>query len=204
MISDRTALKVEPAADGSIFLTSSTSRQIELPGLKLRSRKGPGPLPGDQPFMGVLHLSSRPRAYLDNLAPSRARQGVARCVSQAELEGLLDRDLRIHGSDYLNRIRDDAARLARKLDRVAECTKLNRLIGALLGTQNADLVSPVAAARALGRAYDPARVELFTKLADLLSKTDAPYRMQRDEEEALLPFFEAYFSNFIEVNRICS
>ncbi len=67
-------------------------QNLALPGVTLRSREGMGPLPGDTPFLG-LHMASRARAYLENMPASRARKGVARRLSRAELEQRLEGDL---------------------------------------------------------------------------------------------------------------
>lgn len=73
LIADRTALENAPASDGSVCLITARGRDIPLPGLTLRPRRGPGPLPTDRPFLGELFLSSTARAYLENMRPSRAR-----------------------------------------------------------------------------------------------------------------------------------
>ena len=44
LIVDRTAIESRPAADGSIFVISDRKRDIELPGITIRSRKGAAPL----------------------------------------------------------------------------------------------------------------------------------------------------------------
>ena len=76
LVADRTALENAPASDGSICLITARGQNIPLPGLTLRPRRGPGPLPTDRPFLGELFLSSTARAYLENMRPSRARGGL--------------------------------------------------------------------------------------------------------------------------------
>src|SRR3546814_15164113 len=75
MIVDRTAIENRPAADGSIFVVSDRKRDIELPGITIRSRSGLPPLQSDRPFIGGLFLSSTARAFLDNMIASRKRGG---------------------------------------------------------------------------------------------------------------------------------
>src|SRR5690349_2025556 len=48
LIADRTALENRPAPDGSIFLISGHWRDIKLPGVTLRPRKGAPPLDSDR------------------------------------------------------------------------------------------------------------------------------------------------------------
>jgi hypothetical protein len=193
LIADRTALENRPAADGSIFLIADHKRDISLPGVTLRPRKGAPPLASDRPFIGGLHIVSPARAYLENMRPSRARSGVARTLSQREIENRLDEILRYNGEAALQQIRDDARKIAPKLRLRAEFKRLDNLIGAL----RAALKSPIAAARAAGLPYDPSRLDLLQRLFADLTATAPVTRLARPSGPAL-PFFEAYFSNFIE------
>jgi hypothetical protein len=61
LIADRTALENRPAADGSLFLIADHKRDIALPGVTLRPRKGSPPLESDRPFIGNLRISSPAR-----------------------------------------------------------------------------------------------------------------------------------------------
>ncbi len=200
LVADRTALEGRPAPDGSVFLAARSTRTVELPGLVLRARRGVGPVEGDQPFIGGLYLSSPARAYLENVAPARRRRGVARRVSRVELEQRLDDDLRTRGEDWLNRLRDQARTIAPALGLEDESREIDALIGTLLGTRRARVASDIARARVAGLPFDPHRLELFAALRLELSRTDAPRRPDPDRpgERVHLPFFEAYFSNFIE------
>ena len=47
LIADRTAIENRPAADGSIFVVSERKRDIDLPGITIRSRSGAPPLESD-------------------------------------------------------------------------------------------------------------------------------------------------------------
>src|SRR5713101_5026069 len=58
LIADRTALENRPASDGSVFLIADHKRDIALPGVTLRPRKGPPPLESDRPFIGSLRIAS--------------------------------------------------------------------------------------------------------------------------------------------------
>lgn len=202
LIADRTAIENRPAADGSIFVVSNRKRDIELPGITIRSRSGAAPLDSDRPFIGGLFLSSTARAFLDNMVPSRRRGGdVSRTLTRAELEGRLDDVIRRSGADGLNALRDEARRIAPLIGREAEYEALDRLIGALLGTREDRLASERAKARGAGTPFDPERLKLFETLHGELRDT-APYSRpaeQRPEQaRSVLAFYEAYFSNFIE------
>ena len=198
LIADRTALENRPASDGSVFLIADRKRDIILPGAILRPRRGPPPLESDRPFIGGLRIASTARAFLENLRPSRARSGVARTLSQLEIEARLDELLRRSGEEALQRLRDDARGLSDTLDLRTEFERLDNLIGTLLGTRNAPLHHPSAIARAAGQPYDPARLDLLQLLFAELSATAPVSRPVRPMDGPALPFFEAYFSNFIE------
>jgi hypothetical protein len=145
-------------------------------------------------------MASRARAYLENLPRARARKGVARRLSRAELEQRLEGELSVRGENYVNTLRDDARKLASSLGLVDELKELDTLIGALLGTRDARLHTERGSARAAGMPYDPKRLELFGRLHTDLLKEAPAQRLEpsRPGEERYLPFFEAYFSNFIE------
>src|SRR5262244_2549195 len=74
LIADRTALENRPAGDGSVFLIADHKRDIVMPGVTLRPRKGRPPLDSDRPFIGDLRIASPARAFLENMRPSRARE----------------------------------------------------------------------------------------------------------------------------------
>jgi hypothetical protein len=198
LIADRTALENRPAADGSVFLVADHKRPIILPGITLRPRKGPPPLDSDHPFIGNLRVASPARAFLENMRPSRARNGIARTVSRREIEERLDEMLRRSGETALQRLRDDARKIAAPLGLPGEFEQLDALIGTLLGTRDVPLKSPVGLARAAGLPYDPARLDLFQRLFAELAGSAPETRLAHPTDGTALPFFEAYFSNFIE------
>lgn len=198
LIADRTALENRPAPDGSVFLIADHKRAIDLPGVTLRPRKGPPPLESDRPFIGDLRIASPARAFLENMRPSRARTGIARTLSLREIEERLDEILRHSGENALQRLRDDARQISAQLGLQDEFQHLDNLIGTLLGTRNAPLKSLIALARAAGHPYDPQRLDLFQRLFTELSGTAPVTRLARATDGPALPFFEAYFSNFIE------
>lgn len=201
LISDRTALENQPAEDGSVFLISAKIREIKLPGLTLRPRKGHGPLESDLPFMGT-RLASTARAWLENMRPSRSAKGrVSRTLTPAERETRLETMLRLQGEDSLNRIRDEARAVAPKLGLEKEAGELGELIGTLLGTRDAPVTTATARARLAGKPFDPNRITLFETLFAALRDhvpVDRPAPQLPADENANLSFFEAYFSNFIE------
>jgi fido (protein-threonine AMPylation protein) len=201
LVADRTALEHAPAPDGSVFLVAARGGNVALPGITLRARRGAGPQPDDFTLRDNLHCMSTARALLENIRPTRARQGAARTLKRAEIETWLEHFLRNGGKERLNALRDQIKRLAPRLKLEPAGRELDDMIGALLGTREATLRSPTAKARARGTSYDPRRVELFENLHDALRKfPPEPVRPWHPTGQAAInqAFFEAYFSNFIE------
>lgn len=202
VIVDRSAVHAGPTGSGSLFLDvgpgASGRRPLVLPGLIIRSRGGPGPIQGDTEF-AELYISSRARAALDNLRPSRARSGEPRTLKRDELEEWLDRLARTRGDEALNDLRDQARAIAPALNALPEFRELDSLIGALLGTRDSDrIVSEVGRARAAGMGYDRDRLALFETLRGELASQTFPERFESSDPLRLAAFFEAYFSNWIE------
>lgn len=198
---DRSAVEPRPAEDGSIFLDSgpepTNPSPVRLPGLALRPRSGPGAIDGDMQF-GPLHRSGETRTALDNMRPSRARAGIARTLSAAELEEWLERIARNRGEADLLRIRDEAREIAPRLAAEAEQRRLDELITALLGSGDSHLVTESARARGRRRPFDAARVALFESLHGVLAGLVPAARPEPGDPRRVFAFFEAYFSNFIE------
>jgi hypothetical protein len=129
---------------------------------------------------------------------TRARRGLARRLSTEEIEERLDGMLRHSGEAALLRLRDESREVAEKLKLPDEFRRLDGLIGTLLGTRGELLRAPVAIARAAGLPYDPARLDLMQRLHAELASAAPVTRPARLTDGPALPFFEAYFSNFIE------
>lgn len=203
VVVDRSAIEAKPAEDGSLFLDIGNSRKrrepLRLPGLTIRPRSGPGPIDGDMPFMDGLHFAGPARKFLDNMRSSRAgRAGIARTLSRAEVEDELIRLASVRGSEALNELRDKAREIAEPLEATAEMEALNKTIGAVLGTHEAELKTPAARARRRGFGFDPRRLELFDALQAQLMQIPLPHRAEQPDSFPALSFIEAYFSNWIE------
>lgn len=202
LVSHRSALEGRPTDSGDIFLTYTYTKQVVLPGLRVHLMKGPRPVPTDLPFMNGLSISSRPRAFLENLCLARGRAGIRKTLPISGIEERLDRICQAQGAEALNAIRDAARKLTVPLRMEDSFRQLNAMIAAILRTRPAvGLTSPSAKARSLGMPYDSGRLELFGTLFTALTQAELPVRKERRtsaEETQLLSFFEAYFSNYIE------
>lgn len=201
VISQRTALELKPTSDGSVFITGRYHRTLKLPGVTVHMVPGSGPAEGDVRFGAHLWIASPARAYLENLKPSRRRNGEGRALSQAEIEDRLERMLRVSGEKSLNDLRDAAKRVAPALDLTKELAKLEDLIGRLLGSRTGGLSGPAARARVAGLPYDADRIPLFDALVSELRSRPAVDRPRVAHGERAFDneaFFDAYFSNYIE------
>ena len=209
LISHRSALASDPTATGEVFLTGPYRRDIELPGLTLRIRKGPGARPSDVRIptaTGTARRSSDARALLENLQISRSTNAGApdaperrRTIGKGGVEQWLERLLSREGAGGLNKVRDQARQVAEELDLTPQFKRLDGIIGALLGTRRVKLEHPQAIARARGTPYDEKRLKLFQVVADYLHE-DPPRipSVQAPIDQNLQAFVESYFSNYIE------
>lgn len=203
VISYRSAFDARPFQGGLVISRGRTRRDLNLPGLTVHVVPGPGPLLDaevNDTSLGALYLASDPRRHLENL--TRGRGWSNRVLPQQAVEESLDRILMVGGEHRLNQLRDQARAIALALGHETQSTRLDHLIGALLGTHEAKkLTAKQSLARAAGRPYDPLRLELFDALFASLNggalseiPDPAPTGVAREN----FAFFEAYFSNYIE------
>lgn len=197
----RSAFDGMAGRDGVIFLNSSYNRSYEYPGLTVVLVKGAGPQPGDPPISGRrMHFPSLPRLMLENLTIDR--HPLRRCAPIAEVEKRLTMICESRGESHLNALRDEARQLAPLLGLTREFGKLDKLIGAILGTRpKQTLTDPSARAAALGLPYDTSRIALLDALVvELRTRNFAPLPDSTGNGAAAThqAFLESYFSNFIE------
>ncbi len=198
----RSAVLARPTEEGRLYVDAGNRKSVdtvEVGPLDITLRPGPGPLDGDV-GLPELFLSSRSRAALDNLIPSRGGKAPPWTLSRSELEnwlsGLADRD----GETELNRLRDDARALATEQGDqwLARYRELDEIIGSILGTRDAPLAGAQALARRQGVPYDGPRIDLFDLLRnELLGQAPTGLSICSGVGE-IAAFYEAYFSNFIE------
>jgi fido (protein-threonine AMPylation protein) len=107
----------------------------------------------------------------------------------------------MEGVERLSGYRDAAEKLAEPLGvPPSRVEMLNEIVGTALGTRESTFGSVAMRARATGVPYDQRRVIRFELLADYLRDvvTTHPALPADAPRRATLPFWEAYFSNFIE------
>jgi fido (protein-threonine AMPylation protein) len=203
ILSHRSALESSrTTAAGNVFLTGSQRRDFKLPGVTLRMTIGAGPLESDirvPTLSGDVFIASQPRALLENLSESRGDPAERRTAGAEFVEAWLDRFISRDLGDGINKLRDAARAVAEPLGLQKELSRLDTIIGTLLGTRTSRLHAPTALARAAGRPYDDTRVALFQTLAEELQRE--PLQVPEAGPKAdsnLQAFVETYFSNYIE------
>jgi Fic family protein len=199
VIADRSVRTGGMPVDEALYVVHSRRRPLELPSVTIYPRRGVGAVHGDMQLPDGLWMSSTARALLDNLATGR---GTERRLTREEIEDWIERLLQQRGEDGLNALRDSALSIAAELGREVQLRELDALVSAALATHSdAELVSPALRARAAGAPYDEGRLKAFSDLIARLQELppevvpDLPAMAARRQ---LLPFYEAYFSNFIE------
>ncbi|MCU4186322.1 Fic family protein [Acidiferrimicrobium sp. IK] len=198
-VTDRSAVRSGPV-DGVLYLAHDRrDRDFDLPGLRLTARRGAPPQPSDIAMPGGLHFASRARGMLENAIPSRARSGtVPRRLTRDELGEWIEQTCRFDGEEKLNQLRDEARALAPALGVEPESfATVDNLIGVALGTRDAPNLPPALRARRYLRPYDPIRTQRFDLLVTAL-RSAPPQAITARASNVCLPFYEAYFSNFIE------
>lgn len=201
VLSHRSSLEGKPV-QGHIFLSYSSTRNVQLPGLMVHLLKGAGSEASTMHFFEKLHRSSEPRAYLENMQSTRSTADFSKTLDREALEGKLETIIRTRGEKELNKVRDEARVLSDTLNMPKEFERLNGLISALLSTHSSKILnSDVAKVRAQGEPFDPERDALFNLLYDYLAdKEFKNYADPNTTDKAYncFAFFESYFSNFIE------
>ena len=205
VLSDRTALTGGMPFEGWIFIAHpdpARRSDLELPGVTVSPRVGPGPLPGDTPMPDGLHISGPARRLVENVSvagrPPRGRPSRQAGTEAAEDE--IDKLARQGGAGSIQKVLSQLDTIAGQLPSgpvEAVRSRLAAVLGSFTGSKP---TSERLAARLAGEPYDEHRLPMFRALADLLGDTAPEPRpaLGPTERWTWEPFFEAYFSNFIE------
>lgn len=200
VIGYRTAFKGGIPVDGVMHLSCSYNKVVELPGLKVVMVKSQGRTTGDQPMSGRnFYFPSQARILLENLTTSRGT--IKKAMGHVAVEERLVSICESRGPDALNHIREEARELAGDLGFEREFNALNELIGSILGTKSAQLVTTAGQAWAAGMPFDAGRLALFETLAAALRETPMHQKASKTLTATArinFAFLESYFSNFIE------
>lgn len=205
VIVDRSAADGGQISNGVLFVAAATTRKrISLPGLEIRVRPGGAledPLP-DSLWAEGLHISSMARTLLDNLVSSRSRQGrVPRTLSLDELEDWLARKALAWGPERTERLRTECHEFATSHPGDHNLANVDRLFDQLRGVEPPRRgAGELFQAFTSGSAWDTRRIELFESVLRSLDNLpdQVPRNFPVNEVLGELPFYESYFSNYIE------
>jgi hypothetical protein len=205
VISDRSAL-AGGIVGGWLFLCHPDPPRrgdLHLPGVSITCRVGPGRLPGDMPWMeDRLVLAGTARGLVENAAtPGRPPKGrPPRAAGPSAVGDRVDQLARSEKPGSVQSALAELDAIAGSFDPAA-VQQVRRMLVALLGTISGEPVaSKRLAARLAGEPYDEHRLGLFRALSRTLQDTAPSIRPVTGSTERWqwLPFFEAYFSNYIE------
>ena len=204
VLCDRSGLLGPAPVDGWLFVCHPDPPRradLVLPGLVVSARVGPGPLPGDIALPGVtVFQAGQIRALVDNVStagrPPAGRP--ARRAGTVAVEDRIDELARVGGAGRIATLLTQLDVVAASLPAAAVALVRARL-AAVLGTRTpAAPASTRLAARLAGAPFDAHRVDLLASLVTTLERTAPAPRPALGDRWTWEPFFEAYFSNYIE------
>ncbi|MGH9306518.1 MAG: Fic family protein [Acidimicrobiales bacterium] len=205
VLSNRTALTGGMPFEGWIFITHPDPirrSDLELPGVTVSPRIGPGALPGDTLMPDGLHISGPARRLVENIGIA-GRPPLERPSRQAGTEMVEDEidKVALHGgAGAIQNVLSQLDAIASQLP-TGQVEMVRSRLAAVLGSfSDATPTSERLAARLAGEPYDEHRLSMFRSLAELLDDTAPEPRPALGPPTRWMwePFFEAYFSNFIE------
>ncbi|MBK5224178.1 MAG: Fic family protein [Acidimicrobiia bacterium] len=173
---------------------------LSLPGITATVHVGPGALPGDIALPSVpLFLAGPARTLVENF-DLRGKRPTWRLGTVA-VEDRIDHEARYGGAGRVHSLLHQLDVIAVSFDLDA-VEGVRRRLAAVLGSFTGDSKprSERLRARLAGTPFDQGRVEMFAELASALrSRAPTPVLVGTDPNRFdWLPFFEAYFSNYIE------
>jgi hypothetical protein len=203
VICGRSALAGGIPVDGVLYVATPVGRKaaLELPGLTIQPVTGPGPLPGDTAMPADTSISGAARALVENVSAGPGRPPLHRAGLQA-VEDRIDVYARSSGAGRVRSLLDQLDVIAGSFDPAAVKIVQERL-AATLDTFNGAVpqtTSPLLAARLAGTPFDAHRIDMIERLIEVLTaRPPTPLAATAPLGRwAWLPFFESYFSNFIE------
>jgi hypothetical protein len=205
ILCDQTALAGGEPVDGYLFVCHPAPPRVNdlrLPGLTISPRVGPPPLPGDMPWPHGLHLSGPVRQLMENI-PGRGRPPAdkpARAAGLPAVEDKLEEEARTGGAGRIGAMLQELDLIKGSFSPAA-AEKVRERLAALLGTHlGTPAQSTRLAARLEGEPFDQHRMSMLSALLERLAQTPPSPRpaLGGPDRWEWEPFFEAYFSNFIE------
>lgn len=198
VVVDRTAARSGRIDDSLVTIATDVRRTtLTLPGIVVAVRPRISH-ETDTPWSSGLTGSAPARTVVDNLAISRGRDGrPGRTLTDAELQDWLSEKLLAWGPDRFERLRTDALAIADDLapDRADAVGRLFSEVSGRIQLRSGS--GAFSRAVRSGTAWDRRRLALLENAARSLAGVNGPV-LAAPESDGELPFFEAYFSNYIE------
>ncbi len=200
VLAGRTAFAGGMPVEGQLFVSHpepSREAPLRLPGLEIVISVGPGPLPGDMSMPVGLHISGAARGLVENVHIS-GRPSLSRAGTEAT-EDRIEELARRGGAGRIRTVLGELDVIAGSFDpRAVEAVRVR--LAAVLGTVSGQAVADRLRARLAGAPYDAHRIEMLELVVGgLVARPPVTLPLVGAEDRwAWLPFFEAYFSNFIE------
>ena len=200
----RTAFAGGMPDGGKLFITPADASQrrqpLVLPGLTIVPVEGPPRLPGDMGWPAGLFLSGTARGLVENVSV-RGRPAAWR-AGTASVEDKIDELARTGGAGRIQTVLDQLDVIAGSFD-PAPVARVRSRLAAVLGSFSSTTETPKSvrlAARLSGIPFDAHRIAMLADLVTTLENTPPRPRHLSPPVSRWewLPFFEAYFSNFIE------
>lgn len=197
VVVDRTAARGGRVDGGVITIaTDARTTNFTLPGVHVLVRPRVSH-DSDLSWPAGLRMATPARALVDNLVESRGRDGrPGRTLTLAELQDWVAEKRLSRDERRFRQLEKDAVELAPELGQDPDAVR--ELFAAVTGEEAAAPVTgPLARAALRGTAWDDRRLETFDACARQLGRTDVP-ALPAPKHDGELPFYEAYFSNYIE------
>jgi len=197
IVVDRTAAR-GGLVDGGVVTIASDSRvtSFELPGVSVLVRPRVEH-PTDTPWADGLTAAAPARALVDNLAESRGRgDRPGRTLTIAELQDWVAAKKVAWGDTRLRKLQEQAVEIAGDLGQDPDAVR--ELFSSVAGDTPAPAARGAFARAALhGAVWDERRVTMFVSAARQLAEAE-PLVLPTPQVDGDFPFYEAYFSNYIE------
>ncbi len=196
LIVDRTAA-ANGGIDNGVFAISTNARtsDLKLPGVTIVVRPH-APHQSDLPFMEGITLAAAPRTLVDNLAGSSRS---ARYLTNSELEDWLTMKRLSYLPERFDRLRQESHDYANDVSLGFLHDRIDGLFATVSNQPGARKPSgALTQASARNDLYDDARLALFADAATQLNRLQDQPSLPEHQQDGELPFYEAYFSNYIE------
>ncbi|PZQ89550.1 MAG: hypothetical protein DI534_07000 [Leifsonia xyli] len=198
VVTDRSAFDVAPVG-GRLFVSHARTTPLVLPGLTVypdgKRDTGAGGVDTFRITDGPLFGVNRTRALIDNAEQRGRPSAVPRRLSESELH---ERVTQIVTTSTASQVRNMIADVTANANRAA-ASRIVAIIEAAQGLRVLPTESRALDAAQRNEPYDNARAALFRGLAAAIQDLAPVVRPVIEVDRAAhVPFYEAYFSNYIE------